>query len=637
MYAKRPSIRKEFRTEHEYLKSLVRDKYAANTKNFNNPYKNDVYTEWSENQLKILFILFEYSGTKVDEDVVSDGKTSSSSGGTRQLLGYIRQVPFLVMIYEGITHQVLDYDFSPRLEKFGTNYIYLNISREATSDIDLLRQAGLIDMLMVTTTDSTESRAYRLSKKGANYINKVRSEFETEPKKTSIPLDQIKNDLRLILYPPNFDENNLEQYLMQPFWDSALSQFRIVNEAAKYVRVSTITTIENISYVCSPFIPAVLNTENYLISENVVLVSEQQKIEAAKEHAHSIVKARHVGSEVILNNNSNIDTREEKEQKTTVGPAVDEDEVANASIPTSPVKAVSPTKATLAKITAVSPSDKTLTSPTKSKSSASSKINCIIENNRDIAIEAVTICQDLRDDGPIRDSAEEILRANNVYILTSEWIPFGPNIMLYLNDRLGSAEQTNGGILSGYLDRAVESSTLYNDYNNSSTTYLNKVYHYDESRHVNFSAHVDKGMQAGKMLEQYNDDRVQIQEFGISVQKDGTVIYGLQVDSTEDRYVENVAMDHLSRLLVDAHIDSSIIIDNVLTNHQRSLLNCLYNDNANRRPKYNVIMCAQLDPMMTASNYVDAGDYENEIKQIIGETYGKLQDHKAHRAASFSN
>ena len=135
---------------------------------------------------------------------------------------------------------------------------------------------------------------------------------------------------------------------------------------------------------------------------------------------------------------------------------------------------------------------------------------------------------------------------------------------------------------------------------------------------------MDKEIQAANMLEQYNDDRIQIQEFGISAQKDGTVIYGLQVDSTEDRYVENVAMDHLSRLLVDTHIDSSIIIDNVLTNHQRSLMNCLYNDNANRRPKYNVIMSKQLDPMMTASKYVDGGDYENEIKQVIGETYGKL-------------
>ena len=79
-----------------------------------------------------------------------------------------------------------------------------------------------------------------------------------------------------------------------------------------------------------------------------------------------------------------------------------------------------------------------------------------------------------------------------MYILTAEWIPFGPNILLYLNDRLGSAEQTNGGIISGYLDKTVEATTLFDNYDKNGTTYLNKIYHYDESRHVNFSAHVEK-------------------------------------------------------------------------------------------------------------------------------------------------
>ena len=144
----------------------MRDKYTAKTKNLNNPYKNDIYTEWSENQLKILFILSKYSRSKVGEDEIADSKTPSSVEGTRKVPGYIRQVPFLVIIYEGITHQVLDYDYSPRLEKFGTTYIYLNISREATSDIDLLRQAGLIDMLMVTTTDSTNQGHIVYQKKG---------------------------------------------------------------------------------------------------------------------------------------------------------------------------------------------------------------------------------------------------------------------------------------------------------------------------------------------------------------------------------------------------------------------------------------------------------------------------------------
>ena len=57
LYAKRPNIRKEFKTELEYLNFLVRDKYTENIVNINNPDRQDIFKEWSENQLKILYIL----------------------------------------------------------------------------------------------------------------------------------------------------------------------------------------------------------------------------------------------------------------------------------------------------------------------------------------------------------------------------------------------------------------------------------------------------------------------------------------------------------------------------------------------------------------------------------------------------
>ena len=248
LYAKRPNIRKEFKTELEYLNFLVRDKYTENVTNTNNPDRQDIFKEWSENQLKILYILYEYSfkkkiqeekerqqhtyeATKTDKtNDISIPTTSGTNDNKKQLLGYIRQVPLYVMLYEGVTHQVLDYDYSPRLEKFGTTYLYLNISREATSDIELLRQAGLVDMLMVTTIDSTESRAYCLSTKGFKFINKINLEYEMVFKQDEIPLKKIKRDIELILYPPGYDRKDGTSYLLQPFWDAKLNKFTIVNE-----------------------------------------------------------------------------------------------------------------------------------------------------------------------------------------------------------------------------------------------------------------------------------------------------------------------------------------------------------------------------------------------------------------------
>ena len=64
--------------------------------------------------------------------------------------------------------------------------------------------------------------------------------------------------------------------------------------------------------MCSPFIPIVLNSENHLISENVVSAREQQKIEAIKEHAHSIAKTSSVQS---TGNSSNNDMDREKKDE----------------------------------------------------------------------------------------------------------------------------------------------------------------------------------------------------------------------------------------------------------------------------------------------------------------------------------
>ena len=81
-----------------------------------------------------------------------------------------------------------------------------------------------------------------------------------------------------------------------------------------------------------------------------------------------------------------------------------------------------------------------------------------------------------------------------------------------------------------------------------------------------------------------------------------------------------MSFDHMSRLLVDIHQDSSHIAENLLSAYQRSLLQTLYSGHSLMRTKYTLIMTRDLDPMMPAAKYMDKGDYENELKQVIGDT-----------------
>jgi WD repeat-containing protein 35 len=65
-------------------------------------------------------------------------------------------------------------------------------------------------------------------------------------------------------------------------------------------------------------------------------------------------------------------------------------------------------------------------------------------------------------------------------------------------------------------------------------------------------------------------DIVQVEEFGMHVHADGTVVYaekieGLTADGVTIHDENNVSLDNLARLLVDIHTDSSEIMEALLT------------------------------------------------------------------------
>ena len=77
------------------------------------------------------------------------------------------------------------------------------------------------------------------------------------------------------------------------------------------------------------------------------------------------------------------------------------------------------------------------------------------------------------------------------------------------------------------------------------------------------------------------------------------------MESVLDRLHSNISMDHLSRLFVDIIQDSSHVAHNLLSGYQRMMLNVLYADRPTLRPKYRILMCEDLNPMMVAEKYMD--------------------------------
>ena len=117
---------------------------------------------------------------------------------------------------------------------------------------------------------------------------------------------------------------------------------------------------------------------------------------------------------------------------------------------------------------------------------------------------------------------------------------------------------------------------------NSAGTQLNvdpglttvNVLDYSLTDHINFEADIHFPEPPGI---------VQVETFGVSIMAIGTCFYGMQIEAVMDRIKDNISLDHLARLLVDVHMDSSKIVDSVISSYQRQLLQLVFcNDAPNR-------------------------------------------------------
>lgn len=207
----------------------------------------------------------------------------------------------------------------------------------------------------------------------------------------------------------------------------------------------------------------------------------------------------------------------------------------------------------------------------------------------------------------IQDELEETIVLSEVSILVGEWVPFGSNQIVALNDKLGSTERVSGGLFTATVDDKPETSGF--EINPGLTNV--DILDFHLTRHINFEAEINYPEE---------DGIVQVENFGLHIRVDGTIVYGMHIEAILDRIKDNISLDHLARVLVDVQQDSSTILVSLLSTYQRSLLDMIFLGDSLSRDKVNVILASEITPKLTAEQYMDKEDNENEIKQVIGDT-----------------
>jgi hypothetical protein len=207
----------------------------------------------------------------------------------------------------------------------------------------------------------------------------------------------------------------------------------------------------------------------------------------------------------------------------------------------------------------------------------------------------------------IRDELEELVHLKNPKVLMGEWIPFGENQILALNDKLGSAERVQGGLLTAIVDDEPESMIFECKPGLTSV----RIVDFDLFNFIAFQAEIHFPEDAGIL---------QLEHFGMFVTSEGAITYGLQLKNVLGSETDAVSLDHLARVLMDIRQDSSQIMDSLLSAYQRHFLNELYYGLALNRTKYQVLICDYIHPVLSADGYVNDRALKNEFNQVLGET-----------------
>jgi hypothetical protein len=210
----------------------------------------------------------------------------------------------------------------------------------------------------------------------------------------------------------------------------------------------------------------------------------------------------------------------------------------------------------------------------------------------------------------IKDELSETITLSNLSLLVGEWIPFGSNTIVALNDKLGTADRCQGGMFTGEADKNSGGTVLFQPRQEGPNTVV-KILDYDLTECINFEAVINFPESPGI---------IQVEEFGMHVSEEGFIAYSMKVEAIQDRLADDVSIDMLSRLLVDVCDDSSQIADSLLSFYQKSLLTMIYNGDEFKREKFNLLIAEGIEPKMEASRYMDREEHENELKQVLGDT-----------------
>ena len=112
---------------------------------------------WTTSHLKLLYLVSRYSNCA--QTVYEKER-------------WVRKLPLMVLIYEGIVQKVFEYDYAPESTMVKNTRVYLNVSQEGVDDLDDLIEGELIRGLRLSSIEHQSVLAFQITAAGLALVSK---------------------------------------------------------------------------------------------------------------------------------------------------------------------------------------------------------------------------------------------------------------------------------------------------------------------------------------------------------------------------------------------------------------------------------------------------------------------------------
>ncbi|MFW9847860.1 MAG: hypothetical protein ACFFF4_01905 [Candidatus Thorarchaeota archaeon] len=205
----------------------------------------------------------------------------------------------------------------------------------------------------------------------------------------------------------------------------------------------------------------------------------------------------------------------------------------------------------------------------------------------------------------IRDTLSETIYLVKPRIILGEYIPCDRNMLESIAQKVMASRDFDGEFVTMLMDEYPER-TLF-----SSEPEMNaiKVREYVQSEFILCDASIQDPTDVGVAQEEL---------VGIYLNHEGNVFYGTEIVDAEGTQAQTISLDKLARIIIDLSNDTSIILDTLLSHHQRRLLDCVYKGTSRSRYKFIGILAESIEPSFeNAEDYMDDEEHQNEIEQLL--------------------